>query len=124
MIKQTMPKPIVFDKDTYIKNLHNWVHVDDDWRGLDYDGDGTMYYEFSVDYMVGDDEVSVWVEVTHVWEEYNDFGDYWTPPSCDIHSEHTETYVTQVCINAIEVELGNDLTNRLEYLINDTIVED
>ncbi len=122
MIKQTVPKPIVFDKELFFKNLHNWELVDDGFCGLEYDGDGTMYHEFNVDYKVGEEEVSVWVEICHTWSECNDPGDYWTPPSCEVYNENTEVYIMQVCVDGVETCLSDDLLNRLEYLINDTVV--
>jgi hypothetical protein len=126
MIKHSTPKPIIFDRDTYFKNLNNWVYLDDDWAGFNYEGEGTDYYEFNVDYMVGGDEISVWVEVCHTWNECRDEGDHWTPPSCDIYNENHEVYVSQIYRNGDDMDLVgfSDVVNRLEFFISDTVVDD
>lgn len=120
-----MPKPIVFDKSTFFKNLNNWVLVENDFNGLEYSNDeGSCYYEFQMLWSVNGEEISTWVEVTHRWVEDVDEGDYWTPPSSEIIHEDIEVYVTQIWdgeSNEYDLEEYNDLCNRLSFLIHDML---
>ena len=125
MIKRVMSKLIVFDKEKYFKNLNNWDLVDDtEWCGLDYEGEGSRYYDFSLFYKVGDIEVDVWVEVHHTWSEEHCVGDYDTPPSSEICNEHTEIYISQIHRDGVDVDMDTitDLVYRLEFYILDTVI--
>ncbi len=123
MITRTL-KPIVFDEDKYFKNLNNWVLVENDFGGLEYDNDeGSCYYEFEMVWEVNGQPISTWVEIAHRWVEDVDEGDYWTPPSCEIVHEDIEVYVTQIWNDGDEYDVDeiNDLCNRLGFLIHDML---
>jgi hypothetical protein len=124
MIKHTT-KPIIFDKDKFFKDLNHWTLIDDSsWAGLDYGNDGTSYYDFLLIYLVGDNEVNVWVEVVHTWKEDYDPGDYDRPPMTEIYREEVNVSVINIYRNdePIDLSLIIDLVNRLEFYIKDSVI--
>jgi hypothetical protein len=127
MIKQSMPKSIVFDEVTFIKNLNNWVMVTEDgWNELEWEGEGSQYFEFELEWKVNNQIIITCLEVEHRWIEDKCEGDYWTPPSCEIRDEEVDVYVTSMynCDTGVEYDIDSDfvyqdICERLGYHIQD-----
>jgi hypothetical protein len=52
---------------------------------------------------------------------YEDRGDYWTPPSCEVDIDDVDVSIDSVYIDEYEVELCKDLKIIFEKLINSII---
>jgi hypothetical protein len=69
----------------------------------------------------GDITIDVNYEVSVSGSIFEDSGDYWTPPSCDVDVDDVDIYVTDVYINEDEVELTPELKTIFKNIVDKNI---
>lgn len=52
---------------------------------------------------------------------YEDRGDYWTPPSCDVDITDIDITITEVMVDECETELSDEFKSILEKLVKKSI---
>lgn len=108
-------------------NPHNTKLVDgdfvksNDFTDLVYENEGS--YHNDCQYMIfkcDDVTIDVGYELSISGSIYEDSGDYWTPPSCDVDVDFDVT-ITDVLINEDEVELTPELKKVFLNLVNSNL---
>lgn len=94
----------------------------DDFSEKIYENDGS--YSNDCQYMTFDCnglKLDINYEVELSGSVSQDFGDYWTPPSCDVDVDNVDITLTGVYIDEDEVELTPDLEKIFLNLVNSNL---
>ena len=90
-----------------------------DLAELIYENDGS--YSNDCQYMIfkcGDITIDVSYEISVSGSIYEDSGDYWTPPSCDVDVDDVDITITNVLINEDDLELTPELKKIFSKLVD------
>ena len=105
-------------------NLDNLKFVDGDF--LNSESISDMFYENegsftkkhqTITFEDGDKELTIHFEVYADGKIYEDSGDYWTPPSCEVEVTEKEVTIEEVFVDGELVQLENEVLTKLEKLI-------
>jgi hypothetical protein len=69
----------------------------------------------------GELTIDVNYEISVSGSIFEDSGDYWTPPSCDVDIDDVDVTITDVLINEDEVELTPELKKIFINIVNNNL---
>jgi len=69
----------------------------------------------------GELTIDVNYEISVSGSIFEDSGDYWTPPSCDVDVDDVDVTISSVSINEDDVELSDDLKKIFLKVVNNNL---
>ena len=114
--------------DTITLNPKNFKLIDGDFISEDSFAD--KIYEESglfcdnaqwMSFKCGELTIDVNYEISVSGSIFEDSGDYWTPPSCDVDVDDVDVTITDVLINEDEVELTPELKKIFINIVNNNL---
>jgi hypothetical protein len=84
-----------------------------------YENGGSFRDEFQyMTFKCGELTVDVNYEISASGSIFEDSGDYWTPPSCDVDIDDIDVTISSVYIDETEVELADNLVKIFKTLVD------
>jgi hypothetical protein len=114
--------------DTITFNLKNFKLIDGDFISEDsfadkiYEESGSFCDDTQwMSFKCGELTIDVSYEISVSGSIFEDSGDYWTPPSCDIDINDVDIIISSVSINEDDVELTDDLKKIFLKVVNNNL---
>ena len=114
--------------DTITFNLKNFKLIDGDFISEDsfvdkiYEESGSFCDDTQwMSFKCGELTIDVNYEISVSGSIFEDSGDYWTPPSCDVDVDDVDVTITDVLINEDEVELTPELKKIFINIVNNNL---
>lgn len=99
-----------------------YLECDIDLENSIYEGEGSCSLsEQGIAFQLGEDELYVDFDVYASGKIYEDKGDYWNPPYCDINIYKIEININNVYINGDEFNLNKESIVVLKEIIKNNI---